>query len=359
MTYSVHAVTAITEIPALVKAFADTLGFTTTRAGATSVTVKHPTYTGARTFRVFVDNEGTGGTLRERIAVGCDAPGANKAWAESPKLNRTQANLASAVAIERPSKLYLFGALSGGAMDSGSTFIAGVIEYGYNLYRHFYLGYAEKITGYRGGEIITGSAFWPVQHWSSSTGTLEYDAVAANGYLSHAYPFSSANSRDAAYFQNGGMYIDHAANPSPWREFANNGEWGSSGLDASFRTYGGKLVLGGFKDSINSGYMAAGKAAYAGVQMLTPVNLYIGKQQSGSQYFQAVGRPAGVRMVHMEDLEPGAQVTVGSSVWQVFPVFSKSEKTASTKDAAVGAKDAGFPSGNTSRYVGMAYLVSA
>lgn len=347
MTYQVSSIGAVSEIPALVKSFADTLGFTTATISGTQVTVKHPTYTPARVFNVQSIISGSAATLRHQISVGCDAPGSTAAIAESPKLNPTQVNNAAAVTVILPTKLHLFGKLEGNASDSGETFIAGVIEYGYNLYRHFYLGYIEKLTAFDNGEVVSGSAFWPVGKNSNSAIYCDVE--------DSRYPFS-ANNGVAGDAGNGGAYIVNAGNAVPWRSFS-SGTWTPGHtLDQHFATYGGSVILGGYKDNMNAGYVYAGKSAYSGAQMLAPVNLYVGKRVSTTQYFQPVGRVAGTRMVHMEDLEPGDEVSIGTELWRVFPVFAKSTTLSYTTTISTAAN--AFPVGNSSYFLGMAYKVS-
>lgn len=346
MTYSVHSISSVNEIPDLVKSFATTLGLTTSGSG-TSITVKHPTYTPAKTFTVQAVISGSLATLRHQITVNTDAPGSTAAICESPKLNPTQVNSAAAVVVSLPTKVHLFGKLAGGAGDSGETFIAGVIEYGVNLYRHFYLGYIEKITAFDNGELTTASAFWPVGKNSSSAIYCDSDDT--------RYPFS-ANNAIAGDAGNGGAYIVNAGNAVPWRSFS-SGTWTNGHtLDQHFASSGGSVILGGYKDNINSGYLYAGKSPYAGAQLLTPVNLYIGKRVSTTQYFQAVGRASGARLVHMEDLEPGSEISIGTEIWRVFPVFAKSTTLSFSTSISTAAN--AFPVGNSSQYVGMAYKVS-
>jgi hypothetical protein len=346
MTYQVSSIADISEIPALVKTFATSLGFTTGGSG-TSITVKHPTYTGARIFTVASLITGSSATLRHQISVTCDAPSATAAIAESPKLNLTQVNSAAAVSVSTPTKLHLFGKLAGGSADSGETFIAGVIEYGYNLYRHFYLGYIEKITAFDNGELVTGSAFWPVGKNSNSAIYCDSD--------DSRFPFS-ANNAVAGDAGNGGAYIVNAGNAVPWRMFSSGSWTNGHTLDQHFATLGGSVILGGYKDNMNSGYLYAGKSPYSGAQLLAPVNLYIGKRISSTQYFQAVGRASGARLVHMEDLEPGAEVSIGTQLWRVFPVFAKSTTLSYSTSISTAAN--AFPTGNSSHFVGMAYKVS-
>lgn len=357
MSYSTTPITSISDIPSLVKSFADTLGFTTSTVSATQVTVKHPSYTLAKTFTVKVNNEGSGLTLRQRIEVSCDVVGSIPAWAESPKLNKTQVDTDAAVTVEAPTKLHLFGARLGGSGDPGKSFIAGVIEYGYNLYRHFYLGYVDKITSFDNGELITGSSVYPfADNITSGNFTVAYDHK-ANVLYSPAYPFQATVPDNTTSYRNGGCYIPHAANAESWREFNLRSSWSSAGFDAATSVNGHKVVLGGFGDSINSGYMNAAKSPFQGVNILVPINLYIGKRVSSQQYLQAIGSVSGARMVHMEDLEPGAEVTIGTSVWRVFPVFSKSSDPYNRRPVFLGTNRR-FPQNNSSYFVGMAYLVS-
>lgn len=345
MAYSISAITSVTDIPALVKSFADSLGFVT--SGTDVVSVRHPTYAGAKDFVLSSSLAGTAATRREQIRLSVSGLSAETpAIVESPKLNPTAVNNANAVVVVQPTALHLFGNLEGNAADAGRSWIAGVIEYGFNLYRHFYLGYVEKITDYSGGEVITGSAQTPVG-WSTSV--VRGDHTGFN-----AYPFSMKNLWGAVS-GGGGLHIDHPGNPVPWRTFY--APVTNLNIDPAFASIGNSCVLGGYGDSINSGLMGAGKSPYSGAQILTPINLYIGKRIGETQFFQAIGAPSGVRLVHMEDLDPGAQVQVGASVWMVFPVFSKNTSLSLGSTNPLSASTA-FPTHNSSQYIGQAYLVS-
>lgn len=347
MAYSVSAISSVSEVPALVRTFADALGFVTSGSGP--VVVRHPTYLGAKEFVVSSSLVGSAASRREQVRLSVNGvTGANIAIAESPKFNFTGGNTGSAVTVAQPTSLHLFGSLEGGPADSGRSWIAGVIEYGFNLYRHFYLGYVEKITDYQGGEVVTGSG-------QAVLGAITYRSATRgdDASLSH-YPFSMKSVWDAS--SGGGMHIDHPDNPTPWRTFY--APTSTSAFDAAFASIGNSCVLGGYSDSINSGPMGAGKSPYSGAQILTPINLYIGKRIGTSQRFQAVGAPAGVRLVHMEDLDPGASVHVGTSVWRVFPVFAKSNSLNFPGNGGSPSSSNSFPAGNSSQYIGMAYQVS-
>jgi hypothetical protein len=348
MAYNVSSVSSMDDIPSLVASFAATLGWITTSPSSTEITVKHPQYSTARVFTVSSHADGAAHTARSWVTLACDAPGSGTCGAYSPKLNRARVNNSASVELQEPTKLHLFGELVGSASDPGASFIAGVIEYGFNLYRHFYLGYVEKSTNFEGGEVITAGRN-EYSGSSGTTGTTYYDQ-------SWNYPFA------ANLASGGGVYVDHVDNTYPWRKFTLGSTGGASNLDTFLQTNGGEIVLGGFSDSINDGYMVTGKSIFTGNHILTPVNLYIGKRVvSGGinvQRFQPIGYPAGVRLVHMEDLEPGQLITVGQQSWRVFPASGKVLSTSYYMSNNDFSSAYAFPHYNTSYFVGYAYRVS-
>lgn len=347
MAYNVSSVASLTDIPALVRTFAGQLGFLTT--GTTgAVTIQHPTYLGAKVFTVDTLLDGAGTSRRERVTVELDVLDANVATAESPKLNPSGGDTDGSVIVVQPTALHMFGELHGDASDAGGSFIAGVIEYGFNLYRHFYLGYVEKTTPFEGGEVITGSSM----AWSNVSGTYAWTDIAA---AAPRTPFSAVNNSSTA---NGGLHVDHPNAAQPWFTF-NTGTNPGSTLEASVSlANSNRVVIGGYRDSINSGYVTAAQSPYSGAQILVPINLYLGKREGSQQLFFPVGAPAGARMVHMENLEPGASVAIGSSVWRVFPMFTKDADPILRSPGSSIATSRRYPAHNTSHYVGMAYRVS-
>lgn len=304
MAYSSHSVTAITDIPALVFTFAAANGFTV--AGST------------------VD----GFTLTAAIAsydhtLTWSKGGAPNARIRSPKLGGT----ASVPTVSIPSTLHLFGATG--------DYLAIVIEYGPNLFRHLYLGYTEALGNYTGGAVVSGTAFF------NSSSAVSYPI----GYRDsrHQYLFS-ANQSGIAAGECGGVNVVHADNPVAWRQF--KGPTSSTPSTA----WAGTEVLGGFRDDVNDGYIARALSSYAGVNLLVPINLYATKGTGASAQFVPLGRPAGVRAVNMDGVEPGQEILIGSTTWKVFPAFTKSESD------TVGVITGGWGAGETSGMVGYAFL---
>lgn len=347
MAHTSYPVASVTDIPALVHSFAGELGFSVTLENG-GATVRHPSYAGAKTFSVGTLVDGTGRTVRERVTVELDVPGVNIATAESPKMNVDGGSTDASIVVYKPTLLHLFGELQGGLSDAGGSFIAGVIEYGYNLYRHFYLGYVEKITEFGGGEVITGSS-----QGHSSLGTSSYNWTDL-GSGACRLPFSAVNGNTDL---NGGMHVDHVAANQPGYSF----NTGVANLATTFAgsissANGNSVVLGGYRDSVNSGYLVAAQSPYSNAQILVPINLYLGKRLGSQQSVFPIGAPAGVRLVSVENLEPGAEIQIGASVWRVFPLFAK-DSDPILHNAFSAGNNYRYATKNTSHFVGQAYRV--
>jgi len=351
MAFTTYTISSLSEVPGAVRAFAASLGFDT--EDGSIISFEHPLYSEARAFSVTYQRTGEGTTAeRERLILGVAGVGSERSGAivESPKFNINGGSNLDALVIQQPTLLRLFGNLDTPAGQPGSSWIGGVIEYGFNLYRHFYLGYVQKVSHFEGGEAVTGSAQWPSSPSSTSTSRRGDDASVS------LFPFSMKNN----YVDGGGggVYVGHPENPTPWRTFYVPLGSSTASFDDQFASVGESCVLGGFSDSINTGYMAAGKSPFSGNQILTPINLYIGHRIEPNQYFRAIGAPAGVRMVHMEDLEPGASVQIGTQNWMVFPVFSKQSSFSVFRHGGNPGTNYRFPYMNSSQYAGMAYLMN-
>lgn len=313
--YQSNVITALSDIPPLVETFAATVGWTV--GGSSSApTLTHPTLVGAQAVTLTYQSAATYQYLR------LDAGSSRYAMAQSPYRGTT-----ATPTIIAPTKVHLLGGLT------PEPYIAIVVEYGFNLYRHLYFGYAEILGSYTGGEIIAGSCYG---RRASGTG-FYYDSDIA-------YPFTAWHNQDSNLTQgheNGWMRIAHASNPNTWRKFKRNPTAASGTYPAD------TCVMGGFRDEINDPLLARGLSPYAGVSILTSVNLYA--PDSGG-FFTPVGRPAGVRLLHMRDTDPGAQVNDGVYNWRAFPAFKKSVATSYARTTT------SWPTDETSYLVGYAYL---
>lgn len=224
---------------------------------------------------------------------------------------------------QAPTKMHLFGGLD------PEPYIAAVIEYSPGFFRHFYIGYLEKLGNYAGGEVGCGSGFY-----NYNTATYDHDY---NQYLFGGFQrlFASGDS--------GGVRLVHEDL---------GGELGATFRANSSRgSYDANLaedrVIGGFRSNINDQQVARGQVTYAGLQILVPVNLYLTRPQSR---LVPIGRPAGVRMVNMSNLDPAAPVTVGGKKWRCFPQFKKGGS------GSVGGPSAYNINDESSYVIGYAYL---
>lgn len=328
VTYQAYSVASMADIPALVGAFASNLGWNVDTTVANAPKIKHPTLSGAkqvafsfvqahpsnsidvqsyydRLLISFVDT-----TVGTEPTAAVDAPRFYNA--ATPTIPTTPA----------PTQLHMFGG------TSPDYWLAGVIAFGFNLYRHFYFGYPEKIGNYGNGEIITGSRASSFQSTYSSGAKYHY-----NNADRLWYPFSAMNGRytyTSGASANGGVYITHNNIANRWnRFFINSRSLTSRGNSVSacvttlLNSLSAGTVFGGAMDAVNSGYLYSGDNSLMGGALLVPINLYICNTISGNKVIHPIGRPNGVRLVNVRSLNPEQIVQLGSDQWKVFPIFCR------------------------------------
>lgn len=319
MAFSEHNITQMSDIPPLVKAFATTIGFT---VGGTdeNPTVTHPSMVDALVFTLSEGQQGSTSTQRRYLRW--TAPGDYGASTCVPRRGTSS----SSPTHLAPTKLMLFGS------TDAEPWLAIVIAFGFNLYRHLYLGWMEKNVDYDGGEVISGTSFFDTH---SSVSSISY-ADDENQYLFSAWCSSTRFSEDLR----GAARIEHENNPSTRRKFSGYTFSSSAALPTD-------AIYGGMMDGWNEGYVAAGRSFFSGEVIFNPVNLYISMPETR---FVQVGRPPGVRYVNITDIEPETVMTYLGKEWMVIPAFSKKSTATVTKPAA------SFPTEETSYSIGIAYL---
>lgn len=346
MAYEVHSITAITEVPALVGAFAASIGWEADLTAPSTPILRRPqggdSNSGSNSsfeaadaipFRVSASVAGSTHSLSvaayqydEDSNSGVAQLLAGAAVFSSPIVGATTP------AVVLPTQVHLIGALS------PEPYIAIIVEYGTNLYRHMYIGNMEKVGDYEGGEVIATSD----GPGSSSQSRTYYD-------LDMKYLFGGRQVRRAAA-EAGGVHVRHTDNAYPWRFF--RASVATSGTP--LLSFPANSVIGGYNDAINDGYMARGRSPFAGQQMLSPINLYNADPIIGDVEFVPIGKPSGVRHVNMQDLQPGAEIVVGGLLWRVFPSHARRFETVMPESTGVGVNPPEF---ETSLWVGYAYAV--
>jgi len=344
MAYSVHNISAITDVPALVGAFAAANGFVTDLTNPNIPIISCPGDSNSAEpnleFQIQATISGTNNQNHD--CWWSEARGGSNSFADddiaritSPKLNVGAATTANPT-VSLPTRLHIFGT----AVATDNPFIAVSIEYGFNSHRHLYFGKIESRGNYTGRDVIAcaggrrGSTSSSLEHWTDD---------ASSHFL--ASGFSSVQGTG----NYGGARIIHADNPTEWRRFD-----APLGTSTPLDEYTNQQINGGFQDGFNDGWVMDGKAAFAGVNILVPINLYAPIPISGNTdvSFVPLGRLPGVRMVNMQDLEPGQQIEVGNETWRVFPHTTKRDET--TQLNGVGGVN--WPTYETSYYLGYAYL---
>lgn len=328
MAYSEHIISQMSDIPTLVHAFATALGFDVSGTTSSPI-VRHPNYNGAGPGGVaFALSSITSGVNRDlrwtaQETISGIVP---KARIRAP-IFATNAAPSTAI-IQQPQKVYLMGMLS------PEPYIAIVTEHGYNLYRHLYLGFMEKIGNYGGGEVIS-SQNGP----SQVAGIIDMTSRTSKNFL-----FSNIQNFWADD-ESGGVRVVHADNTVTWRRFRNpRGTFVPS-------SYIGDEVLGGFGDSINDPLVSKGLSQFSGAAILTPINLFTTQQVTGDIRFRAIGKPSGVRMINNQFIEPKAVLSIGAETWRAFAATSKQD----SGNEPVAGYSVGYRLSESSVYLGYAY----
>lgn len=317
--YSTSAITAIGQIPALLATFAAAAGFTVNTSNPDEPIITAVSGGKAFRFRTLIGSA----TQHDMILDGNgDTDITSDARARSPIL---------AGVSQAPTRVNLIGD------QTPQPYLGIVVEYGTNLYRHLYLGNMQKVGNYTGGEVIsamTGPA-------ATSVGDIDYREPSRTFYMFGARStlWGSANV--------GGVRVVHADNSVPWLLFDSptTGSAITSGWVAG-------RVFGGFGDGVNDGYLARGRSPFAGVSILTPVNLFNPVPITGETSFRPLGHPAGVRLINMLDHPPGSSFDIAGETWHAYPALSRNLSTSMPPTAGSGGQ---WRTSESSYMVGYAY----
>lgn len=323
MAYQALTVSAMTDIPAAVAAYAITQGWTVNTTTPTQPIFTLPTTDTLIKWQLSATVSGVDHTLT--WAANGSAVPTSTANTRSPKLAPTSGTTA---VVPAPTKVHVFITPA----PNETPYLILAIEYGTNLFRHLYLGRMEALGAYTGGEIVSGNQ-GPMTSYSATRSFRDYQ-------VQHLF-----ESRSGVWgsTQCGGVNVYYPAdNASQWRKFYGFQTGTITSLPSD-------SVIGGFGDGVNDGYVARGESPFAGINPLVPISLYSVKPITSDISFVPIGRPPGVRLVNMRNLDPGASINVGGVQWRVFPSFAKNESQ--TMPAGLG----NWRSYESSYYVGYAF----
>ena len=320
MAYAVYALGGTHEVAPSVTDFVtnNMSGWTATNGSAGAgqntcdVTIPAGTNSVSRTINILADNNSAlTATEREtenrvEISFSGGNPVTDKAVCYSPVV--PTGNGETDAAPRYATKLHMFGGTVGDA-----TWIAGVIEYTYNRYRHFYIGRIDRYGSYDDGIVLS------VSNYANRAPVRDYF-----GYFDsrrHRHLFSGY---DRAYSDNkkrpycGGLLLSHPDDPHTWRYF--DGAVGS-GNPPDTDGYGtGQEVFGGPNDGPVDGWIRSGHAPTGTASLITPVVLFGNYDDgAGGRFYRALGSPLGVGVVSMKNLVPEQQIQIGTENWRVFP----------------------------------------
>lgn len=324
MGFSTNNIATLNEIPPLVATFAATQGWTVD----TVTDPARPMLTrpgGGLPIQIDAfDNFGT--TAFGAVDLSTPSNAGNFGRTTNIRLNGTPTN----PELPTPTRLFLFG-----GVEQGESFIAAVIEFGFNRYRMFYIGNMVRKGNYTGGEVVAGNTFDPETTSFSFPVSLNDSKFLFKGTQSYLNEDRS-----------GWIHVVHPDSPVEFKPFrATISSSNANEVD----NIEPNSVIGGNFDNINDTLMVFGEQHFAAANVITPVNIYEGT--GDPRRLRPLGHPAGARLVNMTNLEPGQQILVGSVNWRVYPEFRKSTATS----IGQGPNSNSYPSDETSAFAGMAF----
>lgn len=168
-------------------------------------------------------------------------------------------------------------------------------------YHHLYFGYLERYGVWECGAVADGT------NWSDSVTQRDFWLAHANHML-----FSGLNSDNRTH---GGGLILEGVNVT-----ANVGRFTDYTSIAPLAR-----LRGGFADEDNRRLITPGMPLHNAAAPMAPVMVRADFERDG--FWVPVGAVPGVRMIHIDDLNPEQVITFGSNDWQVFPLADKNRNT--------------------------------
>jgi len=320
MAYSVYALGGTHEVAPSITDFVtnNMSGWSATDVAAGAgqnacdVTIPAGTNSVSRTIHILADNSSArtsdNRATENRVEFGFlnDDPVSDDAVLYSPCV--PTGNGTTDVAPRYATKLHMFGGTEGDA-----TWIAGVIEYTYNRYRHFYVGRIDRYGDYNDGIVLSVSNY---RNYATIRDDFANFDSTKHRHLFSGYdqPYSSLKRRPHC----GGLLLSHADDPHTWRYF-DGAEGGGYPPDTD--GYGtGQEVFGGPGDGPVDGWIRSGYAPTGSASLITPITLFGNYDDgAGGRFYRALGRPLGVGVVSMKNLVAEQQIQIGTENWRVFP----------------------------------------
>lgn len=338
MAFFEYSISSVSQIPSLIANAALQVGWITGEVDNV-VTLRNPNYYGSGqpgglSCRIsFNDTTSPYHSVEMRLRDGITNVGAS-ATIRTPVTSPLGQPSAQNMVV--PTKLYVI------SMLTPEPYIALVFEFGYNLYRHLYFGFMEKLGEYGGGEVISSSN-GPIirQRHTNSSATQYLVRTESNLLFAARSKIWTANTQ-------GCVNVVSPDNAVPFRNFMDLGA-SVNGVNSATN---GTQVLGGFGDGLNDVFVAKGQNSIAGAAVLTPVNLVIDRFGQQGVNYVPIGNPAGVRLINIENMEAQGQALIGTETWHTFAAIRKRNTTRITYEPG---SNTSWPIEESSGQLGYAY----
>lgn len=199
-----------------------------------------------------------------------------------------------------------------------------VLEFSPGLYRHFGFGKINKVGTWTGGAFAYGH-LW---NWGNSFAVYDEPAAQAHTVMMDSL-FTHGLTYYETYTPNAGGTLHCEGLPGQDA----SGKWGMSGYygvttenlgtdrgsNPKVRIFSGcrasfaLSLFGGFLPDLANGFVP-----------IMPMEVFYSRNQSAANGVYYLGNMHNVGHIHLEGIDPGQEITVGSDTWIAFPMVRKS-----------------------------------
>jgi hypothetical protein len=180
--------------------------------------------------------------------------------------------------------------------EDGACYLHAAVEISAAIYRHFVFGELIKSGSYTGGVYVDGT------RWSATAGTTNNPDSTFHQTICDANNSSSA--------ETGHIWVDYDGKANNWQRVRP-----STSADTA--------CYGGTRSSSIDAYLSSVPFMDWNLRNLMKPLRYFANRASGLR--SPIGRIPHMRFIHMDNLTPTEQFTLGGDTWIVLPITQRTE----------------------------------
>lgn len=185
--------------------------------------------------------------------------------------------------------------------EGGKKYVHVTVEVTPGKFRHWALGELVQFGSYTGG-VYSDSTYC-----ADDSNNRCFPESGAHRHLADAGNFATGGAGGAAH-----VWVDYDGKTDNWQAL----EYVTGAVDAA------KMLGSSRQPGLYDGQLRAGAQSWNLRTPLWPLEYFAG---AASNLRYPLGRMPNIRAVSMRNFTPGQIITIGSTDWQVFPVFARTD----------------------------------